>query len=143
MGNIQVLGGAGLLIGVQVGIYQFQNRGLIQIDVGRLPLSGKGGKVNVLRTDLYRGLAEQEALIPLSEILDEVPEGAEEFGIRLGDTEFYRSNSKLKFIPPNTMLCVRKTSTLDVKSSEKKEKQTEAHKSLLRDIVEYTAPEEE
>lgn len=97
----------------------------------------------MLDPDLYRGLAEQEALIPLSEILDEVPEGAEEFGIRLGDTEFYRSNSKLKFIPPNTMLCVRKTSTLDVKSSEKKEKQTEAHKSLLRDIVEYTAPEEE
>ena len=96
----------------------------------------------MLDPDLYKGLAEQEALIPLDEIFDEVPEGAEEYGIRLGDTEFYRSNSKLKFIPADTMLCVRKTSTLDAKSSEKKQKQAEAHKTLLRDIVEYTAPDE-
>lgn len=96
----------------------------------------------MLDPDLYRGLAEQEALIPLSEIFDTVPEGAEEYGIRLGSTEFYKSNPKLQFIPSNTMLCVRKTSTLDVKSSEKKEKQTEAHKNLLRDIVEYTPPKE-
>ena len=32
---------------------------------------------------------------------------------------------------------------LDAKSSEKKKQQAEAHKTLLRDIVEYTAPEEE
>ncbi|MBE6588238.1 MAG: hypothetical protein E7647_07490 [Ruminococcaceae bacterium] len=97
----------------------------------------------MLDPDLYRGLAEQKAFIPVSEIFDEIPEGAEEYGIRLGDTEFYKSNPKLKFIPADTMLAVRVTSTLDMKSSEKKEKQTEANKQLLRDIVEYTAPKED
>lgn len=92
----------------------------------------------MLDPDLYYGLAEVGGFVPLSEIFDTVPEGAEEYGIRLGDTEFYKCNSKLKFLPADTMLAVRIPSTLDMKSESKKEKQLEAHKKLLRDIWEYT-----
>ena len=92
----------------------------------------------MLDPDLYRGLAELGGLVSLREIFGEVPEGAEEYGIRLGDTEFYKCNPKLKFLPSDTMLAVRVPSTLNLSSSEKKEKQLEAHKQLLKDIWEYT-----
>ncbi|MBR6675983.1 MAG: hypothetical protein IKL24_01475 [Clostridia bacterium] len=96
----------------------------------------------MLDIDLYKGLCEQGGFIPLSEIFDEVPDGADEYGIRLGDTEFYKSNAKLWFIPANTMLAVRLPSTLDAKSSKKKTEMLEAHKALLRAIVEYVPTEE-
>lgn len=97
----------------------------------------------MLDPDLYLGLAEIGGFIPLTEILDEVPEYAtEEYGIRLGDTEFYKTTPGIQYIPADTMLAVRKTSTLDIKSEDKKAEQLEFHKQLLRDIVEYTEPEE-
>lgn len=98
----------------------------------------------MLDPDLYRGLAEQGAFVPLSDIFEDIPEYAtEEYGIRLGDTEFYQSNEDIDFLPSDTMLAVRIPSTLDMKSDKKKTEKLEFHKELLRDIVEYTAPEEE
>ncbi len=98
----------------------------------------------MLDPDLYNGLREQGAFVPLSEIFADVPECAEDdYGVRLGDTEFYKSNGDIQYLPANTILAVRIPSTLDIKSDKKKAEQLEFHKSLLRDIVEYTAPEEE
>lgn len=97
----------------------------------------------MLDPDLHAGLREQEAFVPLTDIFDEIPECAEDdYGIRLGDTEFYRSNGDIQYIPANTVLAVRVPSTLDIKSEEKKAELLEYHKALLRSIVEYT-PEEE
>ena len=97
----------------------------------------------MLDPELYRGLAELGGLVPLSEIFDEVPEYAtEEYGICIGDTEFYKTNADIQYIPRDTMIAVRLPSAIDIKSEEKKQQQLEYHKALLRDIVEYV-PEED
>jgi len=95
----------------------------------------------MLDPDLYLGLREQGGFVPLSDIFENVPEGEDEYGIRLGNTDFYKSNPKLRFLPPNTMIAVRLPSTLDTKSGDRKHEMLEAHKKLLRAIYEYS-PEE-
>ena len=98
----------------------------------------------MLDPELYRGLCELDAFVPLSEIFDTLPEYAtEEYGICLGDTEFYKSNSDIQYIPRDTMLAVRVPSALELKSEEKKKERLEYHKQLLRDIVEYKPSEED
>ena len=97
----------------------------------------------MLDPDLYAGLREQGAFVPLSEIFGEIPECAEdEYGITLGKTEFYKSNGDIQYLPANTVLAVRIPSTLDIKSDKKKKEQLSYHKELLKGIVEFV-PEEE
>ena len=97
----------------------------------------------MLDPELFAGVAEVEGFVPLSEIFDTVPEYAkDEYGIRLGDTEFYKTNSDIQSIPADTMLGVRVPSSLQIKSEEKKQETLEKHKQLLLDIVAFV-PEEE
>ena len=93
---------------------------------------------------LFEPMAEAGGFVPLSDIFGtKKPESAVgDYGIRLGETEFYKSHPELSFIPADTVMAVRIPSTLDLKKSEEKEKRLENHKTLLRAIVEYY-PEEE
>jgi len=79
--------------------------------------------------DSLGGNAQSVRLRKLSEVLGYTPEGAiNDFGIRLGDTELYRSNPELRVLPEDTVLCLH----AKVVSQKQKDydKQVEAFKAL-------------
>ncbi len=50
-----------------------------------------------------------ERLMPLSDVLDDVPASAVgAYGIRLGDTDLYKNNPQLSFLPEDTIICLHK-----------------------------------
>ncbi len=97
----------------------------------------------MLDPELYRGAAEDDIFVPLSEIFGEdIPDCAyDECGIILGETAFYQENSDIQYIPKDTVIAVRIPAVLDISSDEKQAELLEIHKQFLRDIVEYE-PEE-
>lgn len=99
----------------------------------------------MLDPELYRGAAADEIFVPLSEIFGEdIPECAyDECGIILGETEFYKSNSKIQYIPSDTVIAIRIPAVLDISSDKKQAELLETHKQFLRDLVEYTPEENE
>lgn len=88
---------------------------------------------------LYDQMASAGAFVPLDEIFGgEIPASAYgDYGIRLGDTEFYKSDPDINFLPADTVLAVRIPAALDFKSDEKKAEYAEPYKELLRSIAEY------
>lgn len=88
---------------------------------------------------LHDQMASAGAFVPLDEIFDgEIPASAYgDYGIRLGDTEFYKSDPDINFLPADTVLAVRLPAALDFKSDEKKAEYAEPYKELLRSIAEY------
>lgn len=92
---------------------------------------------------LYAEVRDMEGFMPLSEIFGEaLPESAvDEYGIRLGDTEFYRENPGVRSMPADTVLAVRSADSPGIGKNEKKLEQLRRHMDLLRAIAEYTAEE--
>lgn len=88
---------------------------------------------------LHDQMASAGAFVPLDEIFGgEIPASAYgDYGIRLGDTEFYKSDPDINFLPADTVLAVRIPAALDFKSDEKKAEYAEPYKELLRSITEY------
>lgn len=88
---------------------------------------------------LHDQMASAGAFVPLDEIFGgEIPASAYgDYGIRLGDTEFYKSDPDINFLPADTVLAVRITAALDFKSDEKKAEYAAPYKELLRSIAEY------
>ena len=88
---------------------------------------------------LHDQMASAGAFVPLDEIFGgEIPASAYgDYGIRLGDTEFYKSDPDINFLPADTVLAVRIPAALDFKSDEKKAEYAEPYKELLRSIAEY------
>jgi len=99
----------------------------------------------MLDPELHDEVAAYEGFIPLSEIFGEdIPEGAYgDYGIYLGDTQFYKSNGHIQYIPANTVLAIRVPNAIDLNSKEEKEAAVKAHKALLKAIVEYVPETEE
>ena len=92
---------------------------------------------------LYAEVRDMEGFMPLSEIFgDTLPESAvDEYGIRLGDTAFYRDNPGVRSLPADTVLAVRSADSPGIGGNEKKLEQLRRHMELLRAIAEYTAEE--
>ena len=66
----------------------------------------------LLDPEWYEMLLEQNAFVPLGQVLDSVPEYAnDEYSVRLCDTEFAKSYSCLNVFPDDTLLCIRRKST--------------------------------
>ena len=66
----------------------------------------------LLDPEWYEMLLEQNAFVPLGQVLDSVPEYAnDEYSVRLCDTEFAKSYSCLNVFPDDTLLCIRRMST--------------------------------
>ena len=88
---------------------------------------------------LHDQMASAGAFVPLDEIFGgEIPASAYgDYGIRLGDTEFYKSAPDINFLPADTVLAVRIPAALDFKSDEKKAEYAAPYKELLRSIAEY------
>ena len=88
---------------------------------------------------LHDQMASAGAFVPLDEIFGgEIPASAYgDYGIRLGDTEFYKSDPDINFLPADTVLAVRIPAALDFKIDEKKAEYAAPYKELLRSIAEY------
>lgn len=85
---------------------------------------------------LHEEIAENEGFVPLSDIFgDNIPDSYYgEYGIRLGDTPFYKHFKDIHFFPADTILAVR-TITLD--PSEKKKEAQSYHIEVLKKIVSF------
>ena len=97
----------------------------------------------MLDPSLFREVKDNGGFIPLKEIFgDNVPASAfEDYGIRLGDTDFYKEHkSEFFFIPADTVLSVM---TLPEDASNKKKELQQYHIELIRAIANYKTPEED
>lgn len=87
---------------------------------------------------LYDALVENERLQKLSDVLGYKPEGAVgEYGVRLGDTELYKSYGVMRLLPEDTVVCLLSPLWKGGKSS--KEEYYAREKAMFEAIVEYTA----
>ena len=94
----------------------------------------------MLDPSLYEPLRDMGGFMPLSDIFGEdLPESAaDEYGIRLGDTAFYKEFPGVRILPANTILAVRSEEAPGIQGSKKKLEALQRHAALLRAIAEYT-----
>ena len=60
-----------------------------------------------LYDEIVSGDSNVERLKPLAEVFGETPQGAiDAYGIRLGDTEIYKSSPELRVLPADTVICL-------------------------------------
>lgn len=81
-----------------------------------------------------------EGFIALSDIFGEELPGKcrpTEYGIRLGDTAFYRYFYGAQMMPADTILAVRSSDAPGIQGDEKKLEELDRHVQLLRAIVEF------
>lgn len=94
----------------------------------------------MLDPSLFDEMADAGAFVPLSDIFDDVQAidcAHGEYGIRLGDTEFYKNTADIQFMPADTVIGVRRIVAKNEKNASKKEKVHTAHKNVLKNIVEF------
>ena len=83
--------------------------------------------------------------MPLSEIFgDDIPESAyDECGIVLSKTDFGQEYNGVNNLPEDTIICIRRISTLkNFKGADKTEKHHAAYVELFRKIVTYESAED-
>ena len=100
--------------------------------------------VMFLSPDLYEEAREEGALIPLADVLDEVPaSAADEYALKLCECDFYKYYSAFQSMPEDTVVCLRNYSDVQGLFVFKKAgKMTlEKNKSFFRDLVSFTLPE--
>ena len=99
--------------------------------------------IYLLDPALYESVKAAGGILPLSEVLDTVPSGAiDEYGIRFSDTALYDAVSALQYLPEDTVLCIRKVSTMSVFKGQKKSEEMHArHVELFRQIVAFGTEE--
>lgn len=103
-----------------------------------------GGDVVIclLSPYMYSFVYDADGFLPLSEIFSEIPEGAvDDCGILLCETDFGRTFNGMDDLPKDTVLCVRRLSTMAKFKGEAKTRAAhEASLELFRRMVEYKAP---
>lgn len=102
----------------------------------------KTGETSIFLLDpwLYEELAATDHLMPLSEVLDEIPEGAVgTCGVRLGDTDLYEKYAVLRRLPADTVICLMKQYVIG-KSSDDEAYRFEC--DMFRAIVTYENQEQ-
>ncbi len=82
-----------------------------------------------LYDELVRGDSNVERLKPLVEIFGETPDGAiDAYGIRLGDTEIYKSSPELQTLPEDTVICLHEK----IVGQKDYDKEIEAFKNIAK-----------
>ncbi len=99
--------------------------------------------IYILDPGLYENVKKAGGLMPLSEVLEEVPaEAVDETGIRLADLKFARFFTAMDVFPEDSVLCIRRVSTMSVFKGKKKTERIHAyHTDLFRKIVTFEFPE--
>lgn len=95
----------------------------------------------LLDPHLYESIKQSGGFRPLSEVLDEVPESAiDEYGIRLSDTEFGSFFTSVSKLPEDTVLCLRRESTMSFLNRDRAEEQYAHYVKTFCDIVNFKIP---
>ncbi|MBR6513933.1 MAG: hypothetical protein IKT46_03770 [Clostridia bacterium] len=87
----------------------------------------------------YEHVAKEDAFVPLSELVDEVPENAyDECALYLRDTGFGQYYTALEALPEDTLICFRQMPSPSSFKSEKKEiARYEFNKRFFIDLIEF------
>ena len=95
--------------------------------------------------EMYESVKEANGFLPLVEIFgdESVPESAvDEYGIRLHELDYAEFFDIVQIMPEDTILCIRRVSTMSVfKGKSKTEKIHAHHMQMFKDIVNFTIPE--
>lgn len=99
--------------------------------------------IYILDPGLYENVKKAGGLLPLTEVLGETPEGAvDEYGIRFSETKFARFYTAMNVFPEDSVLCIRRVSTMSVFKGQKKTEQLHSwHVDLFTNIVNFQFPE--
>ena len=99
--------------------------------------------IYILDPALYENVKKAGGLMPLAEVLGEVPaEAIDDTGIRLADLKFARFFGALDVFPEDSVLCIRRVSTMAVFKGQKKTERIHAyHTDLFEKIVHFAFPE--
>ncbi len=105
---------------------------------------GGDAVICILSPYMYGVVREGDGFLPLAEVLETVPDSAyDDYGISLLKTEFGQYFNGMNDLPEDTILCVRRLSTMATfKGTEKTKKDHEANLDLFRKMVNFTAPVE-
>ena len=104
---------------------------------------GGDAVICLLSPYMYEIVHESDGFLLLCEIFDEIPDSAyDDCGIVLSRTDFGRYFNGINDLPENTVLCIRRLSTMaKFKGEEKTKKAHAASIELFRRMVEFDAPE--
>lgn len=92
--------------------------------------------------DQYESVAAAEAFVPLTEIFGEVPEGAvDDCGLLLCETKFYKYYSQMHIFGEDTVIALKKLTTINKMKGEKMEEYHARHMDLFRKIGAFAYPE--
>jgi hypothetical protein len=97
----------------------------------------------ILDPALYENVKKAGGLMPLKEALGEEPECAvDEYGVRLSETKFARYYSAMDVFPEDSILCLRRVSTMSAfKGKKKTERLHGYHLDLFRQVMAFEFPE--
>lgn len=112
-------------------------------DYSNLLFTGEAG-VMMLDRALFEDARDSGGLVTLADALGEKPSYAvDDYGIRLGDTDFYKYFEEMHIIPEDTILCLRGVSTVGgvFTSKNDAEKTYENCKILFESICSFEAME--
>lgn len=104
---------------------------------------GSNSSICILAEDQYESVAAENGFVPLSELFDEIPDGAiDEYGIRFSETKLCKFYDSAKIFPDDAVIALRRLSTMSVFTGKKKaEKQYEYNKDLFMKILNFEYPE--
>lgn len=99
--------------------------------------------IYILDPDLYANVKKAGGLLTLEEVLGETPACAvDDYGVRLADTNFAQYYSAMHVFPEDSILCIRRVSTMSVFKGQKKTERLHAyHVELFRSILSFEFPE--
>ncbi len=96
----------------------------------------------MLDPHLYEYVKESGGFRPLSEVFDEVPASAiDEYGIKLSETEFGKFFTNISSLPEDTVLCLRRESTMSFLNRDRAEEQYARYVDTFKNIVNFVIPE--
>ena len=116
-----------------------RNDTLVQLNT----LLGSGETIICLLEDhVYINLRNEGAFAKLEDIVGYVPDKiADDYSVRIGDTDFGKYFTAFDSILPETRLCIRNMSVTAMMGNKKNtEKEYAYHKDMFCDIVKFTAP---
>lgn len=93
---------------------------------------------------MYEIVHAEGGFLPLSELFEEIPDSAyDDCGIVLSKTDFGKEFNGINDLPDDTILCIRRLSSMAKFKGEKKTRAAhEASCELFKKIVSYESPEE-
>ncbi len=105
---------------------------------------GGDSVVCLLSPYMYEIVHEADGFLPLAEVLDSVPDAAyDECAVVLANTDFGQYFNGINDLPEDTLICVRRLSTMAKFKGEKKTREAhEASLELFRQVVAFEAPED-